>query len=89
MGGEQIANEGGGTPPEVQPTDVEDVSASESAFEETKKEMGDDTEVADTGEANIDPIAQDRDVASEKVEEEQEEVSEDKETDAPGEEKTE
>jgi len=43
---------------------------------------GDDDEAKDTGEENIDPIAQDRDVTDEKVEEEQEETDESKEKDA-------
>ncbi len=44
-----------------------------SAFEETKAEIaGDDSEAADKGEENLDPVAQDRDIASEKVEDEQE-----------------
>ena len=89
MGGEQIGgtDEGqpaqtGGVKPDVQPTDVEDISQKESAFEETKKEMGADDEAADTGEKNIDPVAQDRDIASEKVEEQQEATDESKEKDA-------
>lgn len=54
----------------------------ESAFEVTKKEIaGDDSESADTGEANLDPVAQDRDIASEVVEEQQGEPVE-KEADA-------
>ncbi|HEY4516798.1 MAG TPA: transcription termination/antitermination protein NusA, partial [Candidatus Paceibacterota bacterium] len=53
-----------------------------SAFEETKAEIaGDDDEAADTGEKNIDPVAQDRDITSEKIEEEQNEPVE-KEVDA-------
>lgn len=53
-----------------------------SAFEETKAEIaGDDDEAKDTGEENIDAVSQDRDIASEKVEEEQEEPVE-KEVDA-------
>jgi N utilization substance protein A len=83
MGGEQVAGtEAGGAAKEVQPTDVEDISQKESAFDETKKEMGADDEAADTGEKNIDPVAQDRDIASEKVEEQQEETPTDKEKDA-------
>ena len=55
MGGDQIAGtEEGGVKKEVQPTDVEDVSEKESAFEETKAEMGDDNEAADEGEKNED-----------------------------------
>jgi hypothetical protein len=66
----------------VQSTDVEDVSASEDAFETTKQEIaGDDNEAADTGEENQEPVAQDRDIASEAVEEQQEEDTE-KEVDA-------
>jgi hypothetical protein len=44
--------------------------------------MGADDEAADTGDKNVDPVAQDRDIASEKVEEQQEEVATDKEKDA-------
>ena len=66
----------------VQPTDVEDVSMKEDALVEDKAERtGDDNEEADTGEENLEPQAQDRDVADEKVEEEQEEPV-DKEKDA-------
>jgi transcription termination/antitermination protein NusA len=83
MGGEQIAGtEATVAKKEVQPTDVEDITEKESAFDETKKEMGDDDEAEDKGEANIDPVNQDRDVASEKVEEQQEEVNVTKEADA-------
>jgi len=82
-GGAQIAGtEEGGAPVALQPTDVEDITEKESAFEETKKEMGDDNEAADTGENNEKPVAQDRDIASEKVEEQQEETATDKEKDA-------
>jgi len=53
-----------------------------SAFEVTKKEIaGDDDEAKDTGDANMEPQAQDRDIASETVEEQQEEPVE-KEVDA-------
>ena len=46
-------------------------------FEEAKKDIsGDDDEAKDTGEANLDPVAQDRDIADEKVEEQQEEDTE-------------
>ena len=75
-GGTQVAGaeEVAETPKkDVQSTDVEDITQKESAFEETKKEMGDDNEAEDTGESNTDPVAQDRDIESEKVEEEQEE----------------
>lgn len=49
----------------------------ESAFETTKREIaGDDTEEGDTGEENLEPVAQDRDIASETVEEQQEETVE-------------
>ena len=44
--------------------------------------MGADDEADDTGEKNIDPVAQDRDIASEKVEEQQEATDESKEKDA-------
>ncbi|OGG49234.1 transcription termination factor NusA [Candidatus Kaiserbacteria bacterium RIFCSPHIGHO2_01_FULL_54_36b] len=61
---------------------VEDISMKEDAFEETKSEMGgNEGEAADTGEANLEPVAQDRDIADEAVEEEQEEPVE-KEKDA-------
>jgi len=93
VGGEQVATDTGETKAAVQPTSVEDVGgqpasaegfgeARESAFDETKKEMGNDNEAADTGEGNIDPALQDRDVENEKVEEQQEEVATDKEKDA-------
>ncbi|MCE9541532.1 transcription termination factor NusA [Candidatus Kaiserbacteria bacterium] len=82
MGGEQVAAESGAATPETAPTDFENISEKESAFEETKKESGDDNEAADTGEENIDPIAQDRDIADEKVEEQQEATDESKEKDA-------
>ena len=81
-GGEEIAKADTTESAAVQPTDVEDISQKESGFEETKKEMGDEDEAADTGEKNIDPVAQDRDIASEKVEEQQEETPTDKEKDA-------
>ncbi len=54
-----------------------------SAFAETKADIaGDDDEAKDKGEENIDPVSQDRDVADEKVEAEQEETDETKEKDA-------
>lgn len=54
----------------------------ESAYEVTKKEIaGDDSAEADAGEENLDPQAQDRDIASEAVEEQQGEPVE-KEVDA-------
>jgi N utilization substance protein A len=54
----------------------------ESAFEVTKKEIaGDDSESTDAGEENLEPVAQDRDIASEVVEEQQGEPVE-KESDA-------
>lgn len=81
-GGQEVATADSAVKQEVQPTNVDDVSEEESGFDETKKEMGPDEESADTGEAGIDPVAQDRDIADEKVEEQQEEVSEDKEKDA-------
>lgn len=82
-GGEQVGGaEESGAAVAVQPTDVEDISQKESAFDETKKEMGADDEAADTGDKNIDPVAQDRDIASEKVEEQQEATDESKEKDA-------
>jgi N utilization substance protein A len=83
MGGEQVAGteEGGAT--KVQPTDVEDISEKESAFEETKADIaGDDDEAADTGETGVDPAQQDRDVENEKLESEQEGEDDSKEKDA-------
>ena len=91
-GGTQVGNAQEEAPKtETQPTDVEDLTgqpasaegsgeARESAFEVTEQEMGaaDPKENAD----NVGPVAQDRDVASEKVEEQQEEVATDKEKDA-------
>lgn len=63
---------------------VEPVAEAESAFEITKADIaGDDAEDADTEGDNAEPLAQDRDIASEAVEEQQEEVAEDKEADAP------
>lgn len=60
----------------------DDTLEEESAFEVTKREIaGDDSEEADMGEANLEPQAQDRDIASEAVEEQQEEPVE-KEVDA-------
>lgn len=82
MGGEQVAGSEGEKAAAVQDTNVEDISMKEDAFEETKKEMGGDDEAADTGEKNVDPVAQDRDIASEKVEEQQEAVDKTKEQDA-------
>ncbi|MBI4087803.1 transcription termination factor NusA [Candidatus Kaiserbacteria bacterium] len=80
MGGEQIATEQGTTPQEVQPTDVEDISEKESAFDETKKEMMDEDK-PDLDAKNAEPLAQDRDIENEKLEEQQEEPVE-KEKDA-------
>ena len=92
MGGEQVATEEGATAQPVQPTNVEDVTEAESAFEETEKEMGvtggaEDadivtTEAEATGEENLKPQSQARDIESEKVEEQQEETQDDKEKDA-------
>jgi N utilization substance protein A len=85
MGGEQVAgSEEGGVSKEkeVQPTDVEDVSEKESAFDETKADIaGDDNEAADGGEKNEDAQSQDRDVADEKVDEQQEGDTKDGEVD--------
>lgn len=81
MGGAQLADESGEKPAEKQPTNVEDVSEEESAFDETKAEMGESNEGEDTGEANLEPQSQDRDVQDEAVEEQQEESAEDKEKD--------
>jgi N utilization substance protein A len=67
----------------VQPTNVENVSATEDTFAEAKADIaGDDDEAADTGTDNLEPQAQDRDIADEKVEEQQEETDETKEKDA-------
>ena len=81
-GGEQVAASDVVKASEVQNTEVEDITQKESAFEETEKEMHAEETVADTGDKNIDPIAQDRDIASEKVEEQQEATDESKEKDA-------
>lgn len=55
----------------------------ESAFEVTKAEMGgDEASTENVAEENLEPVAQDRDIASESVEEQQEGQQEDKETDA-------
>lgn len=69
-GGDQIpgAEEGG-------------AEAEQSPFEEARTEIGGDEQAA-VGEENLDPQAQDRDIADEKVEEEQEGDQEDKEKDA-------
>jgi N utilization substance protein A len=65
------------------PTNVEDVSDNAVALDEAKADIaGDDDEAKDTGEENLEPQNQDRDVTDEKVEEEQEEESKDKEKDA-------
>lgn len=81
MGGEQVAGtEEGGA--KSQPTDVEDISAKESAFEETRADMGEANEGEDTGEANAEPVVQDRDVEDEKLESEQEGEDDSKEKDA-------
>ncbi len=79
MGGE-VVSEDGAAPQEAQPTDVENVSAKEDAFEETKTDIA--AEDKADGEENLEPVAQDRDVADEKVEEEQGETDESKEKDA-------
>lgn len=64
-------------------TDVIKEEEGASAFEITKQEMGaDDTESSDVQDNNSDPILQDRDIASEVVEEQQEGTAEDKEKDA-------
>ena len=81
--GEQIAATDGAEMQHAAPTNVENVSATEDTFEEAKKDIGgDDSEAADTGEAGINPVAQDRDIADEKVEEQQEATDESKEKDA-------
>ena len=82
MGGEQVAGSEGAVAAPVQDTAVEDISQKESAFEETEKEMHADETAPDLGDNNIDPVAQDRDIASEKVEEQQEATDESKEKDA-------
>ena len=82
-GGEQVAAEEAASPAAVQPTEIENVSQKEDTFEQAKQDIaGDDDEAKDSGEANIDPVNQDRDIASEKVEEEQEEENVSKEKDA-------
>ena len=76
-GGEQVAEAGA------------EGAEEKSAFEVTKKEIaGDDDEAKDTGDANMEPQAQDRDIADEKIEEQQEEPVE-KEVDAVEEKPTE
>ena len=73
-GGQQAASSGGETAEPIQPTDVEDVSMKEDAFGEEKAEMvGDDDEAKDTGEENLEPQDQDRDIEDEALEEQQEE----------------
>ena len=93
VGGDQIAATDGTRNAEVQNLDVENIEgqpasaesfgeAKEDAFEEAKKDIsGDDDEAADTGEANLDPQPQDRDIAPEAPEEQPEENIE-KEVDA-------
>lgn len=74
MGGEQVASTDGAVVQKSQPTDVENVSATEDTFEVAKKEIsGDDNEAADTGTDNLDAIPQDRDITDVVVEEQQEE----------------
>lgn len=59
---------------DVRPIGGSDETEEESAFETTKRDIaGDDSAEADTGEDNLDPVAQDRDIASEAVEEQQSE----------------
>ena len=81
-GGEQVAASEGAVAAPVQDTAVEDISMKEDAFEETQKEMHAPEETTDAGDKGIDPVAQDRDIASEKVEEQQEATDESKEKDA-------
>lgn len=82
-GGSTVGSEENEAKPLVQPTDVENVSAEEDTFEEAKADIaGDDDEAKDTGEDNLDPVSQDRDVADETVEEQQEGTDESKEKDA-------
>ncbi len=83
MGGEQVAAADTTEPVQSVPTDVENVSATEDTFAEAKKDIsGDDDEAKDEGVENLDPVEQDRDVADEVVEEQQGEVTNDKEKDA-------
>jgi N utilization substance protein A len=80
-----IRSTGGEVTKEEPVTEAEETPATpeESAFEVSKEEMTHDTtEMTDVDGRNIDPVSQDRDIASETVEEQQEEVSEDKEKDA-------
>ena len=82
-GGETVRSEEQAVEKPVQPTDVENVSATEETFDEAKADIaGDDDEAKDTGLENVEPQAQDRDIASEEVEEQQEEEAENKEKDA-------
>ncbi len=83
MGGESVASDEGEAQPPVQPEGVEDVSMQEDTFAEAKADIaGDDDEAKDTGDDNMEPVSQDRDVADEAVEEQQEETDETKERDA-------
>ncbi|MDB5187925.1 MAG: nusA [Candidatus Kaiserbacteria bacterium] len=80
-----IRSTGGDVTKEEPAAEVEETPTTEdeSAFEVSKEEMTHDaTEMTDTDGRNIDPVSQDRDIASETVEEQQEEVSTDKEKDA-------
>ena len=71
VGGENLAETDGAPLERLENVDdVEDVSKKESAFDETEAEMGATDGVEDVGEENLDPVAQDRDIADEAVNEE-------------------
>jgi N utilization substance protein A len=71
ISGEQIAAADTSEIPKVQDVEtVEDISATEDAFEETEKEMGAADASANVGEENLDPQLQDRDIVSEEANEE-------------------
>jgi N utilization substance protein A len=84
MGGTQVAaSDETSAAAQKQPLDVENVSQKEDTFEEAKKDIaGDDDEAADGGDDNLEPVEQDRDIASEKVEDQQEGDNEPQEVDA-------
>lgn len=71
VGGQQLAETDGAEAPKVQDVETtEDVSAKESAFDETEKDMGAADAVEGVGEENLDPQPQDRDVVSQEANEE-------------------
>jgi N utilization substance protein A len=71
VGGEHLAETDGKEAPKAQNVETtEDVSAKESAFDETEKDMGATDAVEGVGEENLDPQPQDRGVVSEEANEE-------------------